>query len=112
MSCSPKGCGFGKSFRDDTYKDERIKGITKLLEKKLSSKVKKSHKKSPKSHKSLKKYRSKSKRSKRSKRSRGFGRRSRKRKRRSRKFGYMDLRADQIIRLVNSNKVYNNLTCD
>jgi hypothetical protein len=32
--------------------------------------------------------------------------------RRNRKFGFKFLRNDQIIELVNSNKVYNNLTCD
>ena len=36
--------------------------------------------------------------------------RSKRRKRRS--FGYQVLRSDQIIRLVNGNKVYSNKTCD
>ena len=105
MSCSLKGCGFGKSFRD-THKDQRIEGLTRLLEKKL---------KSPQRRKSPRRL--KSKRSKHRKHRKSFGRKSRKSRKsrkhgRRKRFGYQVLRSDQIIDLVYGNKVYENKTYD
>ena len=87
MSCSLNHC-FGKSKQLDPNKiNEEIKEVLYKGHKRSRRKSRRSHKKrSPK-------------------------RRSPKR-RRSRKFGYQVLRNDQIIKLVNSNKVYNNLLCD
>ena len=75
MSCSLRGCSFGK-----------VKSVSKRISYKRKSSKRKSMSK----------------------------RKSKKSKRRStvRKFGFEVLRNDQIIRLINGNKVYNNVTCD
>jgi len=97
MSCSLNHC-FGKSKQLDPNKiNEEIKEVLYKGHKRSRRKSRRSHKKrSPK---------------RRSPKRRSPKRRSPKR-RRSRKFGYQVLRNDQIIKLVNSNKVYNNLLCD
>ena len=113
MSCSLSHC-FGKSKQKLSVFElnDKLKNILHQGKKNLE----------------IKKHRRRSRRSKSPKRrrkSRSFGfcncgckgcqmkeKKSRSRRRRRRSFGYQVLRSDQIIRLVNGNKVYSNKTCD
>jgi hypothetical protein len=114
MSCSLSHC-FGKAKQKlGVFEiNDKIKEALKKGKKNLEIKKRKSKGKSPKKRKSPKRRRRSFGNCKCD--CKGCGKRSpskKLRKRRSRRFGFEVLRNDQIIRLVNDNKVFSNLTCD